>query len=221
MKQLRELEAKIEPLLAERKALPKRVSAVEAGGLAVTRREAKAVVDRVKLATYNAEEWLLDRLVFHYPNPHDVRDLLRSFAELSGTIDTTPTAVLVSLDPPDTPIHRQALRGLVEDLNNLPVRPTSDRRSAREQNCSTLATLTRAPQWAVLPGGPGTTSQELAPNLPQASRSDTPRSPRADLPGDRPPGHLRRRLAPFRGPPVRSHVQTSDKLGAGDRAGRW
>ena len=124
--QLRELEAKVQALLAERKAMPARVSASEAG-LQVTRREAKAVVDRVKLAAYNAEEWLLDRLVVHYPNPHDARDLLRSFAELSGTIETTATGVLVSLDPPDTPMHRQALRGLVEDLNTIgPTFPGTD-----------------------------------------------------------------------------------------------
>ena len=65
----------------------------------------------------------------HYPNPNDVRDLLRSFAELSGTIDTTieqdddantwATGVVVTFDPPDTPIHRRALRGLVEDLNKI------------------------------------------------------------------------------------------------------
>ena len=81
------------------------------------RREAKAIVDRIKIAAYNAEEWLLDRLVVHYPNHYDVRDLLRSFAELSGTIDTTDNGVVVNLDPPDTPAHRRALRGLVEDLN--------------------------------------------------------------------------------------------------------
>ena len=118
VEKLRGLEAKVEALVAERKATPKRVSAAEVG-LQVTHREAKAVVDRVKLAAYNAEEWLLDRLVVHYPNPHDARDLLRSFAELSGTIETTPTGVVVSLDPPDTPMHRQALRGLVEDLNTI------------------------------------------------------------------------------------------------------
>lgn len=108
MKQLRELEEKVDALVAEREATPKRVSAAEVG-LQVTRREAKAVVDRVKLAAYNAEEWLLDRLVVHYPNPHDARDLLRSFAERSGTIETTATSVL----------YRQALRSLVEDLNTI------------------------------------------------------------------------------------------------------
>jgi hypothetical protein len=103
--------------VAERKSLPERVSAAEAGGRDVTRREAKAIADRIKIAAYNAEEWLLDRLVLHYHNGHDVRDLLRAFAGLSGSIETTPTGVMVGLDPPDTPMHRQALRGLVEDLN--------------------------------------------------------------------------------------------------------
>ena len=117
VKELRGLEAKIAGLVAERRALPERVSAAEAGGREVTQREAKAIVDRIKIGAYNAEEWLLDRLVVHYHNGHDVRDLLRAFAELSGTIDTTPAGVVVSLDPPDTPLHREALRGLVGDLN--------------------------------------------------------------------------------------------------------
>jgi len=119
VKTLRGLEAKIDALVAERKRLPERVSAAEAGGREVTRREAKAIIDRIKIAAYNAEEWLLDRLVLHYGNAHDVRDLLRAFAELSGTIETTPNGVMVNLDPPDTPLHRQALRGLVDDLNAL------------------------------------------------------------------------------------------------------
>jgi len=128
VKAMRDLETQIEALVAERKTMPKHVSIATSGsGREVMVREAKAIVDRIKIAAYNAEEWLLDRLVAHYSNPNDVRDLLRSFAELSGTIDTItaldaegnalPTGVAVSLDPPDTPAHRQALRGLVEDLN--------------------------------------------------------------------------------------------------------
>ncbi|MHB8290447.1 MAG: hypothetical protein ACYDEY_14685 [Acidimicrobiales bacterium] len=66
-------------------------------------------------------------LVQHYGNAHDVRALLRSFAELSGQMETSfvydeagiaiPTGITVSLDPPNTPKHREALRGLVNDLN--------------------------------------------------------------------------------------------------------
>ena len=117
--ELRRLEAEIDDLRAERKALPAKVPVSESGtGREVTRREAKAIVDRIKISAYNAEDWLLDRLVMHYRNGHDVRDLLRSFTELSGTIDTTASGVVVLLDPPDTPLHRQALQGLVGDLNS-------------------------------------------------------------------------------------------------------
>ena len=115
---LRALEREIDALVAERKPLPRHVPVADTGGSReVMRLEHKAIVDRIKISAYNAEEWLLDRLVGHYPNPHDARDLLRSFAELSGEIRTTDGGVLVTLDPPDTPIHRRALRGLVDDLN--------------------------------------------------------------------------------------------------------
>jgi len=83
------------------------------------RLEHKAIIDRIKITAYNAEEWLLDLLVRHCPNPHDVRALLRFFAELSGEFRTTAEAVVVTLDPPDLPLHRQALRGLCADLNQL------------------------------------------------------------------------------------------------------
>jgi hypothetical protein len=120
VRKLRALQAEIDTLVAARKALPSRVPIAETGRVReVMRREHKAIVDRIKIAAYNAEEWMLDRLVCHYPNPHDVRDLLRSFAELSGEIRTTQDGVVVTLDPPDTPIHRRALRGLVADLNAL------------------------------------------------------------------------------------------------------
>jgi len=57
-------------------------------------------------------------LVQHYTNPHDVRALLRSFAELAGEIRSTPTSVIITLDAPDIPLHRRALRGLCADLNH-------------------------------------------------------------------------------------------------------
>lgn len=115
---MRELQAQIDALNSERKALPARVRVEDAGiDRQVMRGEAKAIVDRIKISAYNAEEWLLDRLMAHYPNAHDARDLLRSFARLSGTVETTPGRVTVKLDPPDTPAHRRALRALVKELN--------------------------------------------------------------------------------------------------------
>ncbi len=55
----------------------------------------------------------------NYHKPFDTRDLLRAFAELSGSIHTGRNAVVVTLDPPDTPAHRVALRALRDDLNQI------------------------------------------------------------------------------------------------------
>ncbi len=122
VRRLRTLEEEIAALVAARKPLPTHVTVAESGATReVIRLEHKAIVDRIKISAYNAEEWLLDRLISHYHNPNDVRDLLRSFAQLSGEIDTTHDGVVVTLDPPDTPMHRRALRGLVEDLNAIGV----------------------------------------------------------------------------------------------------
>jgi len=118
VKHLRQIEGDIARLVAARKPLPARVSIADAHtSRDVMCLEHKAIIDRVKIAAYNADDWLCDRLVVHYPNVHDVRDLLRSFAELSGEIRTNNGTVTVTLDPPDTPKHRRALRGLITDLN--------------------------------------------------------------------------------------------------------
>jgi len=117
--ELRALEKEIARLENRRAETPKRISLAEAGPRAVLRLEQKAIVDRVKMTAYNAEEWLLDLLVCHYPNKHDVRALLRSFAQLAGEIRTTPAGVLITFDPPDLPLQREALRGLCADLNQL------------------------------------------------------------------------------------------------------
>jgi transposase len=114
---LRSWEARLAELVSQRAALPRKVPVGTVGKQQVMRLEQKAIIDRIKITAYNAEAWLLDRLIRHYPEPHDVRDLLRSFAELSGEISTTSTGVVVTLDPPDTPQHRRALRGLCDELN--------------------------------------------------------------------------------------------------------
>jgi len=119
VKQMRQLEAEIADLLEQRSALPTHVPLREAGPREVMRLEQKAIIDRVKMTAYNAEEWLLERLAPHYPNAHDIRLLLRSFAELPGEIRSTAQGVVVTLDPPDTPQHRRALQGLCADLSQL------------------------------------------------------------------------------------------------------
>ena len=117
---LRALETEINRLKATQKALPRKVTVAESGtGRMVLHGEHKAIVDRIKITAYNAEEWTLERLERHYPNPNDVRDLLRTFAELPGDIRRDDRGITVTLDPPDTPIHRRALHGLVADLNRV------------------------------------------------------------------------------------------------------
>ena len=126
--EMRSLGEALKALEARRALLPKHVPLAAVGSRDVLRLEQKAIVDRVKMTAYNAEEWLLDLLVRHYDNPHDVRDLLRSFAALQGEIRTTATGVVITLDAPDLPQHRQALRGLCADLNQLGVTfPGTDR----------------------------------------------------------------------------------------------
>ena len=118
---VRVLEQLIAELTQTRRALPKQVPLAQAGPREVLRLEEKAIIDRIKIAAYNAEEWLLERLAHHYHNPHDIRALLRSFAQLSGEVRTTSSGVSIALDAPDIPAQRQALRGLCADLNQLGV----------------------------------------------------------------------------------------------------
>ncbi len=119
VKQVRELEAELAALLEQRSVLPTHVPLQEVGRREVMRLEQKAIIDRVKMTAYNAEEWLLERLAPHYQNSDDIRLLLRSFAELSGEIRSTAQGVVITLDPPDTPIYRRALQGLCADLSQL------------------------------------------------------------------------------------------------------
>ena len=92
--------------------------------------ERKLITDVIKFAAYNAQSWLADRLAYHYTNTNDVHDLLRSFAELSGTLTLQVNGGLrVCLEPPDLPLQRRALAGLCADLNlGQPVFPGTDRR---------------------------------------------------------------------------------------------
>jgi hypothetical protein len=123
-----EFEQEIAKLVAYRKTVPRQVPAASLGRREELRLEQKSLIDRVKIAAYNAEEWMLERLLIHYPNPHNARALLRSFAQLSGELRTGLNGLQITLDPPDDPSHRRALRGLCADLNRLDVTlPDTDR----------------------------------------------------------------------------------------------
>jgi len=117
--QLQTLEVQIEETRSQLRSLPARVPLSSLGPLPqVPRLERKLIIDVVKMATYNAQSWLADRLARHYTNTNDLHDLLRSFAELSGTlIRQSDGGLRVCLQPPDIPLHRRALASLCTDLN--------------------------------------------------------------------------------------------------------
>jgi hypothetical protein len=117
----RRFEAELERIVALRKTTPKHVPLASVAGRQQPRLEQKAIVDRIKLAAYNAEEWLLERLLVHYPHTHDARALLRSFFELPGEMRASRRGVQIVIDPPDNPLQRRALHGLCRDLSQLGV----------------------------------------------------------------------------------------------------
>jgi len=127
--QLQTLEAQIEETRSQLRNLPTQVALSSLGPLPQEPRlERKLITDVVKIAAYNAQSWLADRLARHYANTNDLHDLLRSFAHLSGTlIRQSDGGLRICLQPPDLPLHRRALTGLCTDLNlGRPVFPGTD-----------------------------------------------------------------------------------------------
>jgi hypothetical protein len=127
--QLQTLEVQIEEAKSHLRSLPARVPLSSLGPLPLTPQlETKLIADAVKVAAYNAQSWLADRLARHYLNTNDLHDLLRSFAHLSGTLIRQADGRLeVCLQPPDLPLHHRALAGLCAELNlSQPVFPGTD-----------------------------------------------------------------------------------------------
>jgi len=117
--ELQTLETQIKQTRNHLRSLPARVPLSTLGPLPqIPQLEHKLIADVVKVAAYNAQSWLADRLARHYLNANDLHDLLRSFAELSGTlIRQADGGLRICLQPPDLPLHRRALAGLCADLN--------------------------------------------------------------------------------------------------------
>ncbi|MBM3143339.1 MAG: transposase [Chloroflexi bacterium] len=114
------LEKQLSALRKRRRELPAKVplsqtdKKVEALDL-----EKKTIMDTIKIAAYNAEEWLLERLDHHYNDPRDVRQLLRIFAGLKGRLWLRHDHLVVELTPPGIPKYRRALEGLCAELSQL------------------------------------------------------------------------------------------------------
>ena len=127
--QLQALEVQMEQTRSQLRNLPRQVALSSLGPLPQEPRlERKLITDVVKIAAYNAQAWLADRLARHYANSNDLYDLLRSFAHLSGTLTRQADGGLqVRLQPPDLPLHARALTGLCAELNlSRPVFPHTD-----------------------------------------------------------------------------------------------
>ena len=114
------LEDQIKDLTRRRRQIPVKVplgeTALKREGLNL---EKKVIMDTIKMAAYNAEERLLQRLDDHYDNPRDIRHVLRTFTGLKGQLRCRNGNIIVDLNPPDIPKYRQALEGLCTKLNAL------------------------------------------------------------------------------------------------------
>lgn len=81
--------------------------------------EQKVILDAAKLASYNAEEWLLDLLQPHYRNWRDPRPVLNMILAQKGDILARGDLVTVRLDKFSKPVYQRAAIGLCRSLNEL------------------------------------------------------------------------------------------------------
>ncbi len=114
------LEGQIKDLVKRRRQMPVKVplgeTTLKLEGLDL---EKKVIMDTIKMAAYNAEEWLRQRLNDYYDDPRDIRQVLRTFTELKGRLRRCNDDIIVDLNPPDIPKYRQALEGVCAKLNAL------------------------------------------------------------------------------------------------------
>jgi transposase len=114
------LEGQIKDLIRRRRQMPVKVplgeTPLKLEGLDL---EKKVIMDTIKMAAYNAEEWLLQRFNDCYDDPRDIRQVLRTFTELKGRLRRRNGDIIVNLNPPDIPKYRQALEGVCAKLNAL------------------------------------------------------------------------------------------------------
>jgi len=79
MAALKRMKTRLKKLKEEQKQCPAKISPSEIGQDVFTAipKEGKIIFDAVKLAVYNAEEWLLEMMQPHYRNWRDPRPILR------------------------------------------------------------------------------------------------------------------------------------------------
>jgi transposase len=84
------------------------------------RTERRTMVNTLKLSVDNAERWLARKFQTHLKDLDEYRSVLRSLLRQPGELqyDSATSRLLAKIHPPDSPKVREALRGLLQDLNS-------------------------------------------------------------------------------------------------------
>lgn len=82
----------------------------------------------LRLLAFNAEAWLAEHLDAYLTDPDEYRAITRNLLHLGGQVDTTTTAITITLDRPDAPRVTRALTVLCDELNQIPARMPGDHR---------------------------------------------------------------------------------------------
>ena len=111
------LKERIDGLKRQRKQLPKRVSSTNEKTL---KREHRLVTDAIKMSAYQMEGTLMRMLRDVYRrNDDEGRTLLHAAFQSRGSIEVTPSEILVTLEPQSSPHRTHAVSRLCEKLNAL------------------------------------------------------------------------------------------------------
>jgi hypothetical protein len=118
---LKRMKKHLRKLLDEQKQCPKEVTPSEIGKDVrnVIPQEGKVILDAVKLAVYNAEEWLLEILQTYYRDWRDPRTILRMLLQQKGDVTVKNGVVKITLQKFERPAYQKAARGLCQVLTGL------------------------------------------------------------------------------------------------------
>ncbi|MGV8124582.1 MAG: putative transposase [Candidatus Xenobiia bacterium LiM19] len=121
---LKRMKTNLQKLKEEKKHCPLRISPSELGISVCTTipKEGKIILDTVKLLVYNAEEWLLEIMQWHYRDWRDPRPIVQMIVRQQGDIQVGNGVIKITLHKFGQPSYQQAARGLCEEMTNLEVR---------------------------------------------------------------------------------------------------
>jgi transposase len=119
-----EIETKIQQLKREKKESPEKVpfnqvSDEEMNVRAVRR---KLFLDILKTAVYNLNELALETFSNHYDNQKDIRVIFNKLINSTTHLKLENKTLVVSIQKPERPKYRKAIRGFLEELNELNVK---------------------------------------------------------------------------------------------------